>query len=243
MQLLTPELLDRYLGDDTVLALLQQLQHGGDEAFASHRWLRESPPKRLLFQRLYGDLLAGGTRRLRVLDVGGGFTALTRRILAHHDYELVDIMAHGGHDALRALEKEVGREFWHPVDWYDLVPDAGGYDVVVANDLLPNVDQRLELFLAKFVPVADEVRLSLTFYETPRFYPARRVDGDEVLFVLAWDGERTSAALAPYRDRIDDADFGAFAPRSPSVFPNERQVCTVTVRGARSEAAAGQVRR
>ena len=31
------------------------------------------------------------------------------------------------------------------------------------------------------------MRLSLTWYEEPRAYQVRRVDGEEILFMLAWD--------------------------------------------------------
>lgn len=76
MQLITKELLDDYLQEDSISPLMDRLSEGGDEALTCQRWLRESPPKRLLFELLYGGLLDPHAPRQGVLDVGGGLTAL-----------------------------------------------------------------------------------------------------------------------------------------------------------------------
>ena len=222
-------MLEGYLGlGDPVADLLNGATCDGDDAFASQRWLRDSPPKRAIWHELYGDLLEPGPRRT-VLDVGGGYSALTRLLAARQDYTLLDFMAHDDHGALRRVEAGL-ESFWTAADWLaaESVPAA---DVVVANDLFPNVDQRLELFLARFLPYCAELRLSLTVYNRPRFYTAKRVDGEEMLVVLAWDGEQTRRALARSGAEIPAAALAALSQPGESVFPNGREVVTVKLRG------------
>jgi hypothetical protein len=235
MKAVSAEALDGYLaGGDPVLKMLDAAARPVDEGFASQRWLRDAAPKRLIFQELYGDLLVEGPRR-RVLDVGGGFTSLTRELLTRHDYCLLDFMAHDDHGALAAVEAELGR-FWQASDWIDL-HSVGTWDVVIANDLFPNVDQRLATFVERFLPHCAEMRLSLTCYDGRRFYRTRRLEGDEILIVVAWDPAQTARALHPYRHHVR-GDLAALDEAIGTVYPNGRLVWTTTVAGGLGPYAA-----
>ena len=229
MFVLTPPRLADYAASDRIGRLLADETQPGDEAFVSQRWLQESLPKRLMYECIYGDLLGDDGPRRRILDVAGGFCALTRRLLTRHDYTLVEISAHDAATALRAVERSLGRQFWVEGDWW---AQAGGrpWDVVIANDLFPNVDQRLAMFLEKFLSLAGEIRLSLTYYDEPRFYFARRVQGEEVLCVLAWTGQQTREVLECYLHRAVAFD-GKIPTDAVSVFPNGRQVLIARLRG------------
>lgn len=231
MELVTDAILRRYLADDRIAALMDSHSERGDEALICQKWLRDSAPKRLIFERLYGDLLHETTRR-RVLDVGGGLTCFTRLLAERHDYTLVDMMAHDGAQAAERVGAAASRLSLHVADWHAFAPEAS-YDVVVANDLFPNVDQRLALFLDKFLPVAREIRLSLTWYPQPRFYMTKRVDGDELFTMLAWDGTATARVLEKYADRIDAPGPEVLAAENASVYPNGRQVCLTRIAGMR----------
>ena len=67
------------------------------------------------------------------------------------------------------METEVGRRFISRRDWLSFNA-TGQFDVIIANDVFPNVDQRLVLFIEKFLPATQEIRLSLTYYNELRFY-------------------------------------------------------------------------
>lgn len=218
-----------YQIEDKILAKLHTVVQPGDDEFTSQQWLLESLPKRLIFQHMYGDLVEQSLTRKRVLDVGGGFTSLTRIMLENHDYRLLDIVAHDNHDRIRKLEKKIGKSFWINDDWYNWEPDDE-YEVVIANDLFPNVDQRLSIFLKKFLSLAHEIRLSLTYYNQQRWYRVRRTDADEILHMMAFNGTQTALALSPFNDYIQKPDLKELSRQSSSLFPNGRQVCMVILK-------------
>ena len=164
LDVFSPEQLEKYQKDDRLLKLLETRNAG--EAFTSHRWLKDSLPKRMIFDAVYGALLDDDVERKRVLDVGGGVTALTPALVRNHEYTLVDIMAHDDHSDVRKLEAELGDNFWVNLDWEGFSPE-GRYDWVIANDLFPNVDQRLDAFVEKFAPHSGCLSVTLTYYNQP----------------------------------------------------------------------------
>ena len=86
------------------------------------------------------------------------------------------------------------------------------------------------MFLEKFLPMAGELRVSLTYYDEPRFYFARRLQGEEVLCVLAWTGQQTREVLERHVHRAVAFD-GKIPTDAVSVFPNGRQVLIARLRG------------
>lgn len=203
-----------------------------DDHFASHKWLLESLPKRMIYAHIYGELLSGSAKARSILDVGGGYSSLTRLLVKNHGYTLLDILAHDPPELLEVIQRSLGRDFWVNSDWYEFQPEAY-YDLVIANDLFPNVDQRLELFLQKFMPICQEIRLSLTYYNAPRWYKVKRVGADEVFHIMAWDGAQLKRILEKYVDRIQEPQLDLLLQNPPSLFANGRQVCLVSLRGDR----------
>lgn len=185
--------------------LLELLGDPRAKDLTGERWLRESEAKRAIAWAAYGPLLEGP--RLRILDVGAGFSSLSFLMAARHDYLACDLGVHDpAPDGIRVFTD----------DWA-LLP-AGEFDLVLAVDLFPNVDQRLEAFLARFSGAS--LRIVLTTY-ADRWYRAKRTDADEILTVKAWSWEQTRTVLWR-RLGLD-----AYEP-SGSLFPNGRQVCLVT---------------
>ena len=169
------------------------------------RWLWESPAKRMIAWELYGDLLL--SRGRRVLDVGACKSSLTRELYWRHDYVRCDLGEHDGRNGS---------------DWRDIT--AAAYDVVIANDVFPNVDQGLREFLTRFYGNG-ELRMSLTTYPD-RHYRAKRVGADELLTVQAWDWAHTLSVLRPFNVVLDAR--GEVFPPSESLFANGRQVALFT---------------
>lgn len=227
--LVTNELLKEYLREDSVNKLLDEASLDNDEQLVCQKWLRQTPAKRYIYQALYGDLL-GTSERLKVLDVGGGITSLTRCLASTHEYHLVDLLAHDNLAVAKEIMTEVDRDFIFPTDWADL--ELQEYDLVVANDLFPNVDQRLELFLQKLLPSTKTLRISLTWYTEPRYYMTRRLDADEIFCMLAWDQYQLQHVLEKFQQQLVGFDMQLFQQQNGSVYPNGRQVCLAEFTGA-----------
>lgn len=229
MKRISPASLQRYLEDDWVKAELDRLSRPEDEALTTQRWLRDSPAKRHVFSCLYADLFQ--SEGLTVLDVGGGLSCLTRVLAERHDYRLIEMMAHDAPERLAGLRGGERPISLHIGDWYEQ-SFPSSCDVIVANDLFPNVDQRLGLFLERALPRCHELRLSLTYHHEPRFYLARRLDGDEVLCMLGWSGADLARVMQPHAERLVAGSVSAFVEgQRDSVFTNRRQVCVGTLRG------------
>ena len=228
MELVTSESVANYAKSDATEYRLNTLCVPEDEDLLCQRWLRDSQPKRYIFERMYGELFDKAPPS-RILDVGGGLTGLTRAMANRHDYQLVDLLAHGEEESAADMATQVGVDFIKRLDWANL--SRGSYDLVIANDLFPNVDQRLEMFLGCFLPCSHRIRMSLTYYDTPRFYMTRRVDADEILCVLAWSSEHLTVPLKKYSSRIMHEDFEIFSRPGKSVFANGRQVCLIDFKG------------
>lgn len=231
MKLVTQKLLNEYMQRDSIAELLASNDPGMDAALTCQRWLMDSPVKRFICAELYGDLLQSSEDREKyVVDIGGGLTSLTRRLASQNRYQLIELMAHEKEETISRFKRDIDYDFISVSDWHATTLD-GPIDVVIANDLFPNVDQRLELFLDKILPICREVRLSVTFYNSPRFYLTRRIGAEEILCVLAWNGAMIKNALEKYKVRIERPDFDLFDAKSDSVFPNGRQVCLMRVWG------------
>lgn len=136
-------------------------------------------------------------------------TAVTRRLYQGVKGRVLDVGNPG--------TRHTGCDLAEGHDWRTFPLDT--YDTIVADDLFPNVDQGLDEFLTRWMPHTTEIRLSLTVY-SDKWYRARRVDGDEILTMVAWDWYRTAEVLERH-------GFAAayVAPPDESLFPNGRQVC------------------
>jgi len=201
-----------------------------DERFASHKWLKEAPEKRMIYWNMYRDIVE--SRNLKILDVGGGYCSITRKFLLLNDYFLLDPMYHDDPSLLKKVEKQENKKFWINSDWKKF-EFSSDFDLIVANDLFPNVDQRLEEFLEKYLPRCTEMRIALTYYNNNRTYKVKRIDADEVFHILAWDNLRLLRVLEKYKTRIEGFDPEVLLCEPESIFTNGRQVCIVKIAGAK----------
>ena len=132
---------------------------------------------------------------MRILDVGGGVSQFTSELSNRHSYFLVDLLAHDDQRATQAALLEQGIEILVK-DWLSLEMET--YDYVISNDLLPNVDQRLGLFLEKFLPVSKNLILLLTWHTGNLFYQTKRQDADELMFQSSWRGDQLLPVLRDF---------------------------------------------
>ncbi len=229
LKLVSKQLVEEYQSNgDSIVALLDACSQSGDEALVCQRWLRDNLTKRMIHQHMYGDLLEAGGKTL--LDIGGGITALARYLSKKNDVTLVDLLVHDSREQSDAFIATAPKLAVRCEDWFKFQPERD-YDVVIANDLFPNADQRLEMFIDRYIPRAREIRMSLTYHNTPRFYLTRRIDAEEVLCMLAWNGEMVAHVLGKFASRISGLHLPLLTQNPPSLYANGRQVCMVTIRG------------
>jgi hypothetical protein len=154
-------------------------------------WLLQQEWKRALAVPLFLDLLQPGPPR-RILEIGGGLSALTLALARRHDYTLIELATHEEDTNYRKLEALLGRPFVVVSDWQRVQPTP--QDLIIANDLFPNVDQRLYELVDQFLPWTRELRLTLTYYERTA-WPVRRMSSGEALMVRPWGLREISSFL------------------------------------------------
>jgi len=227
----TNDILKKYMKNDWIYNLLLKNMTVGEENIKTNKWLIEMDNKRLIYADVYGDILRGETdSELKVLDVGGGINSLTKVLASNSSYYLLDFLAHGGDEYLKTSCGEYNI-FWIKSDWYEALTDK--YDVIIANDIFPDVDMRLDLFLQKALPRCKECRLILTYYNSPKFYMTKRVDDSEIMTFLSWDGEILGMKMEKYLARMDATmqDLEEMKYNYDSIFRNGRQVCYIKLKG------------
>jgi len=243
MKLFNSKDLDEYVNlnsneEDPILLSMLAHEAKEDKDFTSHRWLLESSVQRMAYYHMYIDLLKtpkGFDTKKTVIDVGGGYCSLTRLLDLNHNYWLFDIMAHDIYP-IPGYCRLVSE------DWYE-APVTCKYDIIIANGLFPNTDQRLGLFIEKMLPNCKELRLLLTFYNNSRFYKTKRVDCEEILYNSAWNGDQLALMLNRYKYRIegdpwngvtDEQIYKVTHPTTGSLFDNGRYILMLKMRGFKS---------
>ena len=223
MKLFTKEDFEKYKSKDSLSSLLLENESNIDNNLISHRWLKNDIIKRYIFQSIYEDIL--GSKDQKIIDVGGGYSSLTKYFIDNHDYKLIDIMSHDSHSFFEKYSKKIKLN-WINDDWYDYKIEED-YQIVVVNDLFPNVDQRLDSFIKKFLPRCEKLVMSLTFYNNNKFYKVRRLDAEEILFMKAYSGKELFYFLKKY---ISDLNISLFQqdPKD-SLFHNGRSVIKITL--------------
>jgi hypothetical protein len=217
---ITNELMKEYKEkiDKSFLKLLNKNKN--NDNFTTQKWLEESQSKRFVYYLMYDKLL--NCRNKKILDIGGGYCTFTEILNENHNYYLVDPLYHDDCN-------EVVLKNFHPVDWYSFLnaKEMCHFDYIIANDIFPNVDQRLELFLELFHTKCDKMILSLTYYNNPKYYVCKRVNADEYLTLYQYNGEHLNLSLKKWKDNIVEPNLDKLLTFSDSIFNNGRQVVVV----------------
>ncbi len=228
MFLITRQSFDTYMETDRLGRFLDEHEVPTDMGQTSQTWLRQHAAKRHVTESVYRDALAGSGQTL--LDVGSGLTTLQRVLSDRNDLRIIEKMAHDPSESVTSFLSACPRLRLAEEDWHsDATTET--YDHVIANDLFPNVDQRLSLFLSRYLPRTRRLTLSATFYQTPRFYETRRTNADEYLYYLAWDGAALDNALQPFAGQVVGYQPDVLRRFDESIFPNGRSVAVLEFRG------------
>lgn len=223
MKLIDSCFVNEYAKTDWIAKAIKDSKDSHAQNYKSEQWLHGSAAKRAIFHECYGDLLS--TSRKRVLDVGGGLSSFTGRFAGEHAYTLVDPLFHHDEDISILKARYPECEFL-TTDWRE-INNSDRYDIVIANDVFPNVDQGIDQFIKTQMLHCAELRISITWHEKDRYYRSKRTDAEEVLTVVPWTGEQIAALLKKYERNIRDYCPEIFTSVSQSAFPNGRSVAMV----------------
>jgi len=192
------------------------------EFFICNEWLISSLAKRMLFDEVYGDLLIPSSKRLKILAVGGGVNLAQKLIANNHDYTVIDILNYDKKETSEYFFKMHGIKLINN-DWFFCMADFEKFDLIIANDLFPNVDQRLDDFLQAVYNSGASFRILLTFYDN-KFYSAKRVEGDEIVFMKAWNLQNVKASLKNSLLHVPKEIAASLNNASSTLFSNNRRV-------------------
>lgn len=219
MIIVDKRLLKTYMEHDSLLGALNESVQDNDAEFTLHKQLIESQAKRMLYFYMYGGVSIVH-RKSSMLDVGGGYCSYTRKLVQDYDYLLLDPLPALSEDANFRLNK----------DWGDWTPDKE-FDLIIANELFPTVDQRLDTFIRRYLPHCRELRLSLNFYNTPKWYKVNEVNGNGVYTMMAWNGGQVRETLQKYQQSFVFVPHWDVFDSTESIFPDGRQVVIVKLIG------------
>lgn len=91
----------------------------------------------------------------------------------------------------------------------------------------------MEQFIDKMLPHCHELRLVVTYYNTPCFYTTKRLDDSEIMTFLSWDGEITGLKLRKYvsRSNASERELETMKDNYDSIYRNGRQVSYIVIKG------------
>lgn len=198
-------------------------------------WLLQMPWKRSLAWLMYSDLLdtgdglSTGDEPRKILEIGGNLSYLTLELARRHQYQLLEALGPASIDDYLRIEQYLSSEFIFVDDWFDYDLSRNPVDLLIANDLFPNTDQRLYEMVDRFLPFTTELRLSLTYYENT-FFKVTRDSSGEPLMIRPW-GLRELRHFFDYLVQIYPDSCSSINPDelkyedlSRSVFGNRRNV-------------------
>jgi hypothetical protein len=200
----------------------------------ANQWLLDMPWKRPVAFLVLADLLEGPQPAKQILEIGGNLSYFTYQLAKHHKYTLVDKATHEGQANYRRIEDQIGHAFAHICDWAEF-GSKNHYDIIIANDIFPNVDQRLYEFVERFLPYTRELRLTLTYYENTSFEVQRLTSG-EILTMRPW-GLRDIQHFAEYLTdtypdicpNVDTSQL-VYQDYSGTLFSNRRNVIYLNIK-------------
>lgn len=157
----------------------------------------------------------------RILEIGGGVSYFNYFLNKRYEYVNVDFLAHRS-------EEEVRFSSNHEIsivesDWRDF--DFSGFDLCIALDIFPNVDQGISAFLRKSADI-QTLLMSFTVFEIDRFYRAKRLDGDEILTMVPWNLQQLQREVS---SEISNLDILTDIGHVDSAFSNNRNVFLVSL--------------
>lgn len=219
--------LARYLKDDYILDLAKPKSEKEIELmeFGCNNWLINSEPKRLIYDYMYGDLLnfRKETSKLKILDIGGGITLPQKIMGSIHNLTVIDLLAHDNKILAKNFSKNNNINLIED-DWLNVISKNDKYDLVIANDIFPNVDQRLDIFFEIIKNITKNLRIVLTYHQLNKFYKVKRIDAEEIMYLNSWDEKDILHSFHKNSIFLSNSQREIIKKKLPSLYSNGRSI-------------------
>ncbi len=223
MEIISEKSVKKYSKHDKIKKILEQNQTNFEKNLHCQKWLKNDLPKRYTYFKNYYDLL--NTTHKKILDIGGALTTFTRLLCESHDYTLCEIL---NFNKKKELEKFKNLKILNG-DWIN--QKFQNYDLIISNDLFPNADQRLELFLIKALPHCKTLRFTLTVDNDNNYYVTKRIDQEEILTLKRVSGENLYNLFLKFNFDLNHHHYNKLVFNRMSLWNNNRQVFFVELKG------------
>jgi hypothetical protein len=181
---------------------LNKINESESTGFIAEKWLIDMRIKREIFELLYGDLV--DKEDVKILDIGSGFTCLTPILSKRNEYHSIELNSHDDRKEVEAFCKKY-KINWHNTNW-DAFKSPTLFDVCICNDIFPNVDQRIDIFLNN-LEFAKKFKILLTYYNN-KCYKVKLCGFNEILHMYATNGEQLHSILKKYfYDKLSEIQF------------------------------------
>ena len=217
------KIINTYKNKDEIKKLLKKKETPLEKKLYCQKWLHSDLSKRYTYFKIYYDLLK--KNNLKILDVGGGLSSITKIMSVNHRYTICEIF---NYDQKKQIEYFSDATIYNG-DWFSYKFEK--YDLIIANDIFPNADQRLELFLIKSLPHCKKLRLTITIDNDENFYTAKRLDGNEILTQKRMNGESVYYILKKFIKGLNESHLEELSYNEDSSWNNKRQVFTIEING------------
>ena len=220
--------LAEYLKKDYLLEIFSSSPEA-NQFLGCNKWLVESPQKRTIFNLIYADLLCKKNNKTKenILDIGSGINLAQPLIAMNCNMTIVEALSHDNIAMAKQMTSDSGIEL-RIGDWYEILENLPHFNIIIANDIFPNVDQRLVSFLKSVSRLGDEIRVSLTLYPDGKFYNVKRIDAEEKMCMKAWSVIDVYRSLTDEWPELKGSELEKLLVFDESIFDNGRTVFIVT---------------
>ena len=149
----------------------------------ANRWLLDLKWKIPVAGMMFDDVL-NQKQKLDILEIGGSISWFTLELLKNHNYQLIEKAYTDSKINYNKVQKLAKKDFVVIDDWFNFKIEKN-YDVIIANDIFPNVDQRLDFFIEKVIGNSTNIRILLTYFNDS-FFEAEIKHSKETVIIKPW---------------------------------------------------------
>ena len=212
-----------YLENDFVLEQLSSRKKFKNTYYDD--WILENSAKRMIYSEIIKQL--NPFKKKSLIDVGGGIHYFTNYFANNFSYTLIDPLYNFDKIKLKNFRKNQSNMNHIKSDWINY--NGKKAKLMLANDLFPNIDQRIEQFIKFAKKYCETLFLIATFHNEPKSYLTKRTDANEFLWVSQFSGFLLTNILQRVGLNISYYHKNKIRRLNENLFLNNRQVILLKI--------------